>query len=136
MSQADAAAKIEQADMVSAQGANQAAGGGATPHCATRNRRRDAPSQVAPGQQLPHDAHFQLLDEGADEPRPAGYQELFEGKRVVLFGLPGARRRSSSGRAGRELHARCPAGAGPRPRLPPTHLAARRRRRRLHQRVQ
>ena len=48
-------------------------------------------TQVSPGQKLPRDVHFQLLDEGADEPRAVGYQELFEGKRVVLFGLPGGR---------------------------------------------
>jgi peroxiredoxin len=45
--------------------------------------------QVAPGQNVPQDVQFQVLEEGADEPRAVGYQELFEGKRVVLFGLPG-----------------------------------------------
>lgn len=47
------------------------------------------PPQVSPGQQLPREGVFQVLDEGADSPRDVAYQDLFAGKRVVLFGLPG-----------------------------------------------
>jgi len=42
------------------------------------------------GDRLPYDVNFGVLNEGEDDPHPISAREIFEGKKVVLFGIPGA----------------------------------------------
>jgi peroxiredoxin len=46
--------------------------------------------RIKVGDRVPTDAQFLVLEEGASEPKTVSVEELLKGKKVVLFGLPGA----------------------------------------------
>ncbi|KAG9284953.1 hypothetical protein G9A89_009763 [Geosiphon pyriformis] len=47
-------------------------------------------SQVKVGDKIPNDIYFGRFEEGDSEPRKITAEEVFKGKKVVLFGIPGA----------------------------------------------
>jgi len=48
--------------------------------------------KISVGDRLPEDLYFGALNEGEVEPKKVTVKEVFGGKNVVMFGIPGRRR--------------------------------------------
>ncbi|CAG8688435.1 7934_t:CDS:2 [Acaulospora morrowiae] len=46
--------------------------------------------KVKVGDKIPDDVYFGVLNDGEEKPRKISAQEVFKGKKVVIFGIPGA----------------------------------------------
>jgi peroxiredoxin len=51
--------------------------------------------RISVGDRIPDDAYFGVLNEGDVEPKKLTAKELFSGKKVVLFGIPGTLKRKT-----------------------------------------
>ena len=45
--------------------------------------------KVKVGDRIPDDLYFGVLNEGEEQPRKVTAVEIFKGKKIVLFGIPG-----------------------------------------------
>jgi peroxiredoxin len=49
--------------------------------------------KIKPGDRIPGNIYFGVLKNGEEEPRKVEGREIFDGKKVVLFGIPGKQRK-------------------------------------------
>lgn len=52
------------------------------------NKKMSTP-KIKVGDRIPDDIYFGVLDEGEEKPHKITSGEVFKGKKVVLFGIPG-----------------------------------------------